>query len=359
MTSNATVTTTVDLSATMRKAVLYAPNDMRIEQVPIPELEPGDVLLKVTGALLCGTDVRIYTGRKTRNVNLPSTLGHEFAGEVVAVNGDLPEGVSMGDQVCVYPLVPCGNCSACSKGHPNICRNRVAFGYQLDGGLSQYVRVPTQARENLIPINHVSSREAAIVEPVACALNGQNLAKVAGADTVLVAGAGPLGLIHIRLAKAQGVRQVISVEPNQARHAIARASGADLVLAPSDGIADQIREFAPDGVDVVIMAIGRPEAMSPYLGVLAPGARISVFAGFNSEAKLEFVANDIHYNEYEIVGASSCRRENFQQVAPMIDDGRLKVADLIGTQLPLDRATEAIDLAASGADMRVGVDVWA
>ena len=347
------------MTDTMKKAVLHAPHDMRIEEVPLPTLEPGDVLVKVTAALLCGTDVRIFTGAKTRNVSLPSTLGHEFAGKVVDSNGPLPEGVSMGDQVCVYPLVPCGSCAACAKGHPNICRNRVAFGYQLDGGLSQYVRVPAAARDNLIPVNHVSALEAAIIEPVSCALNGQNLAKVAGSDTVLVAGAGPLGLIHIRLAKAQGVRTVISVEPNEARHEIARESGADFVLTPGDGLTEKISQIAPDGIDVVIMAIGRVDAMTPYLGLLAPGARISVFAGFNSEARLEIVANDIHYNEYEIVGASSCRLENFQQVAPMIDDGRLKVSDLIGTQLPLSQANQAIELAASGSDMRVGVDVWA
>ncbi|MDO4259481.1 MAG: alcohol dehydrogenase catalytic domain-containing protein [Actinomycetaceae bacterium] len=347
------------MTRTMQRAVLYAPNDMRIEEVPIPELEPGDVLIKVTAALLCGTDVRIYTGAKKRNVTLPSTLGHEFAGTIVDVNGDLPEGLEMGDQVCVYPLVPCGQCAACRRGHPNICRQRVAFGYQLDGGLSQYVRVPANARQNLIPINAVSALEAAIVEPVSCALNGQNLAKVAGSQTVLIAGAGPLGLIHIRLAKAQGVQQVIVVEPNEARHDIARESGADAVFVPSDTVANEISEIAPEGIDVVIMAIGRAEALTPYLGILAPGARISVFAGFNSEAQLSFVANDIHYNEYEIVGASSCRLENFQQVAPMINDGRLYVGDLIGTQLPMAQAGEAIELAASGSDMRVGVDVWA
>nr|WP_202616267.1 MULTISPECIES: alcohol dehydrogenase catalytic domain-containing protein [unclassified Actinomyces] len=118
MTSKTTVVPTVDLSATMRKAVLHAANDMRIEQVPIPELQPGDVLLKVTGALLCGTDVRIYTGRKTRNVTLPSTLGHEFAGEVVAANGDLPDGVSMGDQVCVYPLYRAGPAPRAPRATP-------------------------------------------------------------------------------------------------------------------------------------------------------------------------------------------------------------------------------------------------
>lgn len=107
------------------------------------------------------------------------------------------------------------------------------------------------------------------------------------------------------------------------------------------------------------MAIGRPEALTPYLGILAPGARVSVFAGFNSEATLRFVANDIHDNEYKIIGASSCRLENFQRIAPMIDSGRLVAKDLIGTQLPLERAADAIRLAAAGSDMRVGVDVRA
>ena len=110
-----------------------------------PTLEPGDVLLRVDAALLCGTDVRIYEGRKQKNVTFPTVLGHEFAGTVVDANGPLPDGVAMGDQVAVYPLVTCGVCAACRKGHENICRNRKAFGYQLTGGLSQFVRVPAVA----------------------------------------------------------------------------------------------------------------------------------------------------------------------------------------------------------------------
>lgn len=344
---------------TMKKAVLYAPNDMRIVEVPVPALEPGDFLIKVTGSLLCGTDVRIYTGAKTKNVTLPSTLGHEFAGEIVEANGELPEGLKMGDQVTVCPVVPCGTCSACRNDHPNICRNRTAFGYQYDGGLSQYVRIPAAARGNVFAVTGVSPTEAAIVEPAACALNAQNLAEVNKANTVLVAGTGPLGLLHIRLAKAQGVSTVIAVEPNEARHQKALDSGADLVLVPGDEALEAIAKAAPDGIDVLIAAIGLPEALYPYLGLMAPGARISAFAGFKHEARLDFLANDIHYNEWKVVGASSCRVDNFAQIAPMISSGKLKVADLIGTQLSLDDAVAALDLAASGSDMRVGVNPWA
>lgn len=343
----------------MKQAVLYKPLDIRVEERPIPSLEPGEVLLKVTGALLCGTDLRIYTGRKTKNVTLPSVLGHEVAGEVVDVAGELPDGVSMGDQVCVYPLVSCGKCVSCRKGHPNICKNRLAFGYQYPGGLSQYIKIAVPARQNLVPLTGVSAPEAAIAEPLACALNGQNLAKVQQADAILVSGCGPLGLMHIRLAKAQGVPLVIAVDPNKGRHDIARASGADLVLSPGDKTAATILDATHgDGVDVVIMAVGRDDALTPYLGILAPGARISAFAGFNAGDQLSILANDIHYNEYEVVGASSCRVENFHAVADLVRQGKLHVGDLIGTQYPLSQVTDALDRVASGKDLRVGVDPW-
>ena len=141
--------------------------------------------------MLCGTDVRIYEGRKQKNVTFPSVLGHEFAGTVVDANGPLPDGVAMGDQVAVYPLVTCGACVACRKGHENICRNRKAFGYQLTGGLSQFVRVPAVARQNLVPVPGVPAAEAAIIEPVACAYNGQKLAGMSRAETALIVGCGP------------------------------------------------------------------------------------------------------------------------------------------------------------------------
>jgi L-iditol 2-dehydrogenase len=344
---------------TLRQAVLHQPNDLRIEQVPVPDLQPGDVLLRVDAALVCGTDVRIYQGRKQKNVTFPTVLGHEFAGTVVAANGPLPDGVAMGDQVAVYPLVTCGECAACRKGHENICRNRKAFGYQLTGGLSQYVRVPAVARQNLVPVPGVPATEAAIIEPVACAYNGQKLAGMPHAQTALIVGCGPLGLIHVGLAKNLGVEKVAAVDPIAGRRDMATRFGADLVLEPGPDAAGTLNEFSDGGIDVLVMAIGRMDALTPYLGCLAPGAAVSVFAGFGADAELAVSANDVHYNEWTIVGASSCRLDGFHAVAPMVAAGTLPVGELIGTQLPLDRAVDALDLAGSGADMRVGVDPWA
>lgn len=342
-----------------RQAVLHRPNEILVEQATIPALRPGDVLLRVDAALLCGTDVRIYEGRKQKNVTFPTVLGHEFAGTVVDANGPLPEGISMGDQVAVYPLVTCGRCIACRRGHENICRNRQAFGYQLTGGLSQYVHVPAVARQNLVPVPGVPAAQAAIIEPVACAYNGQQLAGMAKAQTALIVGCGPLGLIHTGLAKSLGVDKVAAVDPIAPRREMATRFGADLVLEPGPDTAAALDDFTDGGIDVLVMAIGRTDALTPYLGSLAPGARVSVFAGFGAGTDLTVPANDVHYNEWTIVGASSCRLDGFHAVAPMVTSGQLPVAELIGSQLPLDRAVEALTLAGSGADMRVGVDPWA
>lgn len=360
-----TTSTSIDANAAelhsggFRQAVLHQPNDLRVEHASMPTLQPGDILLRVDAALLCGTDVRIYEGRKQRNVTFPTVLGHEFAGTVVDANGPLPVGIAMGDQVAVYPLVTCGVCAACRKGHENICRNRRAFGYQLTGGLSQYVHVPAVARENLVPVHGVSAAHAAIIEPVACAYNGQQLAGMAKAQTALVVGCGPLGLIHVGLAKNLGVEKVAAVDPIAGRRSMATRFGADLVLEPGDDAAAALNDFTDGGIDVLVMAIGRIDALTPYLGCLSPGASISVFAGFGADADLAVSANDVHYNEWTIVGASSCRLDGFHAVAPLVASGSLPVAELIGTQLPLDRAPEALALARSGTDMRVGVDPWA
>ncbi|MFJ8815635.1 zinc-dependent alcohol dehydrogenase [Amycolatopsis thermoflava] len=346
----------------MKQAVLHAPLDLKVVETDIPALDDGDLLLRVESALVCGTDVRIYEGRKKRNVTYPTVMGHEFSATVADSAGPLPDGLSIGDLVCVYPLLPCGHCVACSREHPNLCRNRIAFGYQLPGGFSQFVRVPAAAVRagNVVAVNGISPAAAAIIEPLACAYNGQRLASAQGASTMLVSGCGPLGLMHIRLARQLGAQRIVAVDPIRERRALAEVSGADLALSPGPGAADRILDWTEGaGVDVLVMAVGRTDAVHPYLGVLAPGARVSVFAGFSGEGtNLEIPANDVHYNEWTFVGASSSRLGDFQAVAGLVRSGALHVEDLVGTQLPIDDVTDALHLAASGRDLRVGVAPW-
>jgi 2-desacetyl-2-hydroxyethyl bacteriochlorophyllide A dehydrogenase len=339
--------------------MLSAPLQMDIVEVPLPELEPGDCLLQVESALVCGTDIRIYEGTKKKNVSYPTVMGHEFSGTVVRSNGDLPSGLSIGDLVAVYPLVPCGDCVACLRGKANICRNRIAFGYQLPGGFAEYVRVPAAAVRagNMVKVNGVKPNSAAVIEPLACAYNGLKLIDAPNAKALLVTGCGPLGLMHIRLAKALGVEQIIAIDPSEERLRVAAESGAQLTLAPGEGTVAAIRDFTNDaGVDAMVVAVGRADAFEPYLDALAPGAKVNLFAGFpTGKDTLQVPANEIHYNEYSLVGSSSCHLTDFEYVASLVAGGTLEVDDLVTTTLSIDDTVGALEAAKAGRDLRVGV----
>ncbi|KQR73214.1 alcohol dehydrogenase [Arthrobacter sp. Leaf337] len=343
----------------MKQAILSAPLQLDIFDVPIPALEPGDCLLRVESALVCGTDIRIYEGTKKKNVSYPTVMGHEFSGTITESNGELPEGLAIGDLVAVYPLVPCGNCVACQRGKANICRNRVAFGYQLPGGFGEYVRVPATAVQmgNMVKVNGVQPNSAAVIEPLSCAYNGLKLIDAPNAKALLVTGCGPLGLMHIRLAKALGVDQIIAVDPSEDRLRVASASGAQLTLAPGDGVVAAIRDFTDGaGVDAMVVAVGRSDAFEPYLDALAPGAKVNLFAGFpTGKDTLKVSANEVHYNEYSLVGSSSCHLSDFEYVASLVADGTLQVDDLVTTTLSIDDTVGALEAAKAGRDLRVGV----
>lgn len=343
----------------MKQAILNGPLDMAIQDTEAPSLEPGDCLLRVESALVCGTDIRIYEGKKKKNVTYPTVMGHEFSGTVVQSNGPLPEGLELGDLVAVYPIVPCGRCAACVRGRENICRNRMAFGYQIPGGFAEYVHVPAAAMRagNLVKVNGVHPNSAAVIEPLACAYNGLKLIDAPVAKALLVVGCGPLGLMHIRLARALGVEQIVAVDPSEQRLKVAAESGARLTLTPEANTAREIRDFiGGDGVDAMVVAVGRADAFEPYLDALAPGAKVNLFAGFpTGEDVLAVSANEVHYNEYSLVGSSSCHLSDFEAVATMVADGTLQVDDLVTTTLPIEETVAALEAAKAGQDLRVGI----
>ncbi|TLP77515.1 alcohol dehydrogenase catalytic domain-containing protein [Nesterenkonia sphaerica] len=343
----------------MKQAILNGPLDMSIKEQPIPRLKPGDCLLRVESALVCGTDVRIFEGKKKKNVTYPTVMGHEFSGTIVECNGPLAPGLTVDDLVAVYPIVPCGRCTACIRGRSNICRNRQAFGYQIPGGFAEYVHVPAAAARagNLVKVNGVHPTSASIIEPLACAYNGLKLIDAPAAHSLLVVGCGPLGLMHIRLASTLGVERIVAVDPSPQRLAVAAKSGAQCTLAPGDTAAREILEFTRgDGVEAMVVAVGRADAFEPYLDALSPGAKVNLFAGFpTGEDVLAVPANEVHYNEYSIVGSSSCHLSDFEFVASLVTDGVLQVEDLITTIMAIDETEAAIEAAKAGHDLRVGI----
>jgi L-iditol 2-dehydrogenase len=303
--------------------------------------------------------VRIYEGKKKKNVTYPTVMGHELSGTIVDSNGQLPHDLEKGDLVAVYPLVPCGRCVACLRGRENICRSRVAFGYQLPGGFGEYVRIPKIAVDNgnLVKVNGIKPDTAALIEPLSCAFNGLSLIDAASAHALLVVGCGPLGLMHIRLARTLGIPKIIAVDPSEQRLAVAKESGAHLVLPPGETTVANIRSFTDGaGVDAFVVAVGRSDAFEPYLDALAPGAKVNLFAGFpTGEDILRVPANEVHYNEYSLVGSSSCHLSDFQHVASLVANGSLQVDDLVTTRVGIDDVVQGIEAAKAGRDLRVSV----
>ena len=191
----------------MKALRFYAPEDVRLEEVPEPECGPDEVKLRVRNCSTCGTDVKIFHNGH-QNLTPPRTIGHEIAGEVVEVGADVNStyGSSwqVGDRAQVIAAVPCGECHECRKGWMAVCQNQTSVGYQYDGGFAEYMIVPRQVLKvdglNRIPDN-VGYDEASAAEPFACAINAQELLGIEEGDTVVVFGAGPIGCMHIRIAR--------------------------------------------------------------------------------------------------------------------------------------------------------------
>jgi L-iditol 2-dehydrogenase len=343
----------------MRVARFYAPEDVRLEDAPEPSPGPGEVKIRVRNCSTCGTDVKIFH-HGHQNLSPPRVIGHEIAGEVVEsqVDGWVP-----GDRVQVIAAVPCGHCEECTRGRMTVCPNQTSVGYQYDGGFAEYLVVPIAVLAvdglNRIP-DGVSFAEASIAEPLACVINGQELAGVGPGDDVVVVGAGPIGCLHVRLAKARGARRVFLVELNRARLDLsAGVVQPDAAICGSevDSI-DEVRKLTDGrGVDVVVVAAASGAAQQDALLMSAPSGRVSFFGGLPKTAPtITLDANRVHYRELTIVGASGSSPAHNQQALDLIATGRVPVHDLITHRLPLAQVLDAIGIVAAGEAIKVTIE---
>jgi L-iditol 2-dehydrogenase len=342
----------------MKAAILSAPNALAINDAADPVAGSGDLVLRVRAATICGTDIRIFRGRKTAGVRYPSIIGHEFSGEVVEAGQGAQ--FSIGQRVGVCPAIPCGQCAQCLRGHENLCSDLQAIGYEIDGAFAEYIRVPARAvalgNAHLLP-QSISHEEAALIEPLSCVLNGQNKVSLRQGDTVVILGSGPIGTLHIKLAQLRGAGRVIVSEPNAARRLAALEAGADAVLDPTTGDlrAAVLAETRGLGADVVICAIGIPALAAQAIGLAGLGGRVSLFAGFSKGDLGNLDINAIHYNELRLVGAFGLSRRDYVDAMHMIADRRIEVASMVTHRFGLAQVTDAFAMAESGAAMKVAI----
>ncbi len=344
----------------MKAIVLQKPGEFGPGLVSDPRVEAGDLLLRVKACALCGTDIRVLEGKKTRGVRYPSIIGHEFAGTIEEAGRDVKE-FRCGDRVSVAPVMACHACRYCMEARENACRNRVAIGYEYDGAFAELVRLPARAVDygHVVRIpDGIGFDEAALAEPLACCINGIRKADVGLGDVVLIVGAGPIGLMHLQLARAAGAGMVLVSEPNPRRREGAARLGADRVVDPA---AENLREIVSDatgglGADALIMAIGVPGIVNDLLKLVRKGGRLNLFAGFPDAGTTTIEANLIHYNEIVMNGTSASTRLDYLTAVSMIASQRVRVKDLVTHRFGLDGFVEAYNLHRSGAGLKLVIE---
>ena len=343
----------------MLAAVYHNPNDLRVEQVPIPDISDDEVLVKVKAASICGTDLRILHGNHrlypAGTVRIP---GHEIVG-VVVKTGSRVQSVQV-DQTCfIAPNIGCGHCRQCVSGNNNLCSNLEALGITMDGGFAEYVRVPAAAirQGNLVPLSSgIDAAAAALIEPFACVLRSHDLLKIRPGDNVLVVGAGPIGVLHMRMAGLSGASYVIVSDPNEERLKTALELGADFAINPSqENLAEMISEkTAGHGMDVIIVAAPAHIAQESALELAAMRARICFFGGLPKDRPtINFNSNLVHYKELLVTATTGSSTENCRRASQIVNSGRMDLSALVSLRIPLDRAVEAFQAAETGKVMKV------
>jgi L-iditol 2-dehydrogenase len=342
----------------MRVARFHAPGDLRLEEAPKPEPGPGELLLRVHACGTCGTDAKIFGFGHPRLVP-PRVIGHEVAGAVEEL-GAGTEGFAPGDRVQLIAAIPCGECFECTHRSMAICANQESIGYDYDGGFAEWLVVPAKVMKvsglNRIP-PPLSFEEAAVTEPLACVLNGQELARVSAGDVVVVIGAGPIGCFHVRLARARGASQVVLVDVNGERleMSASRVEPDLAVDASKENAIEAVLKLTDGrGADVVITAAASGQAQEEALQMAARGGRISLFGGLpKDDPFIRLDSNLVHYRELTIVGANGSSPAHNAEALRLIATGAVPVADLITDTLPLEEVHRAIEAVRSGKSIKV------
>jgi len=324
------------MSDRMTAAMLYGKEDVRLEELPLPELRAGEVLLKVQAALTCGTDLKVFrNGTHAKMIRPPSLFGHEFSGIIEAVGPEVAHW-KPGQRVVAANSAPCRDCFFCRKNQPNLCSDLLF----VNGAYAEYLRIPARVVEaNLLAIpSDLSFPTAALTEPLACVVRAVDMARPSSDETVVILGAGPVGLLFVQMVARTGA-SVIAVGRGRRRLRAASECGAEKVfdLASLSRPVDEIRRATPQekGPDLVIEAVGRPEVWSQALLLARPGGRALLFGGCPEGSLVPLDTRRIHYDELTILSAFHHTPEAIRESLRLLSEGAVRPEPLITGKAPL------------------------
>jgi len=338
----------------MHAVIIDAPGNMRIGRLPDPTPKPDELVIRVGACGICGTDLHIVDGDSPL-VCYPIVPGHEFAGEVVAVGSNVPQGigtrdmqVTVGTRVAVEPNLYCGHCELCRTGHENLCLNYSAIGVTVDGAFAEYVTVPA-AKAYILP-EHLSFREAALIEPISCAVHGMNRLNPRSGDTFLIVGAGAMGLILVQMALRGGASKVAVVDLNTQRLQRAEKLGVDSTQTDIN----KLLEDEPLGFDCVIDVTGVASAIEGAFAATKRGGKLLVFGVAPSEARISLSPFRIYNDEITVLGSMAVLY-SFGPALNLLSGGAFDAEMMLTAALPLEDFPNALSMVRRGEGVKTQI----
>lgn len=332
----------------MTAAVLHGKEDVRIEDVPVPAVGPGEVLVRIEAALTCGTDAKVYRrGYHARMIKPPAVFGHEAAGVIVEV-GPGVAGFEPGVPVAMANSAPCGKCEYCRLERPALCEDLLFW----NGAYAEYTLVPARIVEkNLLRLPEgFPFRKAALVEPLACAVRGVEDCRIQAGQDVAIIGAGPLGLMLLRLAVLRGARVVVAGRRQGPLQVASRLGAAAVVSAEKGELADLLLRASPAsrGFPVVIEAVGRAETSAAAVAAVRKGGTVNLFGGCAAGTQVVLDLQRFHYQELSLIATFHHTPASIREAFRLVVAGTIDADDFITGEVELRSLPGALAEIASG-----------
>ena len=331
----------------MKVAVYYNNKDVRVKEVPVPEINENEILVKIRASGICGSDVMEWYRIK----KAPRVLGHEMAGDIVKV-GEKVKKYKVGDRVFVSHHVPCNTCKYCLEGKHTLCNTLHSTNFD-PGGFAEYIRVPEINVDRgvfLLP-DEISYEEGVFIEPLACVIRGFRIAEIMPGQTILIIGSGITGLLQLKLAKAWGAKKVICVDVSEYRIKKAIEFGADLAIQASEDIPKKIKEIN-DGylADIVIVSTGTPGAIPQAIECVEKGGALLLFAPVAPDVEVPIKMFDIWNKQIKIVSTYAGAPRDITEAIEALKSKIIEVKDMITHRIGLEEIQKGFDLVAGAKE---------
>lgn len=326
------------MTQSSRTALLEAPRRFALRERPVPDPDASEVVVRIAATAVCHTDLGIYTGDHP-GVRYPVVMGHEATGRIESVGAEVGR-FETGEPVIINPIISCGHCDSCRRGAENLCRNAGLFGREVDGSMSELVKLDSRY-VHALPAN-LPLAYATLIETLATVRHAQERLALSKGESVVVLGQGTTGLLHTRLAVLAGANPVIGVSRTQWKLDMAQRMGAHHVLdiAAERAVDEVLRLTAGAGADVVIDTAGGAATLQAGLDMLRPGGRFSPYA-VSHECCTGFTTFPLYYKEVSIIGSRALAPADMAPSIELVASGQIDVSDFVSATYPLEHAPEA------------------